>query len=101
VLIGRSVDKLRELRVGIARHARSRTWATVWEGDDLPQVDYDYPTSGSLTIGEKRNGGVLGALTGFVCDVRRPKLALSERARRAKPTDLRRPPNRKPSKWNP
>ncbi|KAK0279615.1 hypothetical protein LTR35_000371 [Friedmanniomyces endolithicus] len=86
VLIGRSVDKLRELRVGIARHARSRTWATVWEGDDLPQVDHDYPTAGSLTIGEKRNGGVLGALAGFVCDMRRPKLALYERARRAKPT---------------
>ncbi|TKA67591.1 hypothetical protein B0A55_08705 [Friedmanniomyces simplex] len=86
VLIGRSLDKLRELRVGIARHAPSRGWVTVWEGDELPQVDHHYPTAGSITIGEKRNGGVLGALTGFVCDMRRPKLALSERIRRPKPT---------------
>ncbi|KAK5686114.1 hypothetical protein LTS10_002228 [Elasticomyces elasticus] len=86
VLIGRSLDKLRELRIGIARHALSREWVTVWEGDDLPQVDYDYPTAGSLTIGEKRNGGVLGTLAGFVCDMRRPKLVLPDRTRRPKPT---------------
>ncbi|KAK3110707.1 hypothetical protein LTR53_014735, partial [Teratosphaeriaceae sp. CCFEE 6253] len=86
VLIGRSLDKLRELRVGIARHAKDRQWVTVWESDSLPQVDWDFPTAGSLTIGEKRNGGVLGALTGFVCDMRRPTMVVPERIRRPKPT---------------
>lgn len=82
VLIGRSLDKLKELRVGIARHVRERDWAAVWEGDDLLQVDPDFPTAGSLTLGEKRLGGVLGTLMGFVCDVRRPKVVLPERTRR-------------------
>lgn len=82
VLIGRSLDKLRELRVGIARHAMGRDWVTVWEGDQVQQVDPDYPTAGSLTIGEKRLGGVLGALTGFVCDMRKPKIVLPDRTKR-------------------
>ncbi|KAF2769122.1 hypothetical protein EJ03DRAFT_382906 [Teratosphaeria nubilosa] len=82
VLIAKSLDKLRELRVGIARHAMTREWVTVWEGDHLQQVDHDFPTAGSLTIGEKRLGGVLGTLTGLVCDMRRPKIALPDRTRR-------------------
>ena len=82
VLIGRSLDKLRELRVGIARHAMGRDWVTVWEGNQLQQVDPDYPTHGSLTIGEKRLGGVLGTLTGFVCDMRKPKIVLPDRTKR-------------------
>ncbi|KAK4542398.1 hypothetical protein LTR36_006855 [Oleoguttula mirabilis] len=82
VLIGRSLDKLRELRIGLARHALQKDWVTVWEGDNLLQVDSDYPTAGSLTIGEKRLGGVLGTLTGFVCDMRKPKIALPQRSRR-------------------
>ena len=82
VLIGRSIDKIRELRVGIARHAMSRDWVTVWEGNQVQQVDPDYPTHGSLTIGEKRLGGVLGTLTGFVCDMRKPKIALPDRTKR-------------------
>ena len=82
VLIGRSLDKLRELRVGIARHAIGRDWVTVWEGNQLQQVDPDYPTHGSLTIGEKRLGGVLGTLTGFVCDMRKPKITLPGRMKR-------------------
>ncbi|KAI7665711.1 hypothetical protein KC318_g6951 [Hortaea werneckii] len=82
VLIGRSLDKLRELRVGIARHAVQREWATVWEGDSLQQIDAEYPTSSSVTIGEKRLGGVMGILTGFVHDMRKPKIVLPERIRR-------------------
>ena len=82
VLIGKSLDKLRELRVGIARHAMQRDWVTIWEGESLQQVDPDYPTHGSLTIGEKRLGGVLGTLTGFVCDMRKPKVALPDRTKR-------------------
>jgi hypothetical protein len=85
VLIAKSLDKLRELRVGLARHAMARDWVTVWEGDHLQQVDHDYPTAGSLTIGEKRLGGVLGTLTGFVCDMRRPKINLPDRTRRRSP----------------
>ncbi|KAK3677139.1 hypothetical protein LTR78_002677 [Recurvomyces mirabilis] len=92
VLIGRSLDKLRELRVGIARHAMSKVWVTVWEGEELLQVDPDYPTAGSFTIGEKRNGGVLGTLAGFICDMRRPKIMLPERTRRMKPTRAPPPP---------
>jgi len=85
VLIGRSLDKLRELRVGIARHAMTRDWVTVWEGDNLQQVDPHYPTAGSLTIGKKRLGGVLGTLTGFVCDMRRPRIVVPDRTRRRSP----------------
>lgn len=81
VLIGRSVEKLRELRVGIARHAMTRDWVTVWDGDSVHQVDREHPVAGSLTIGEKRLGGVLGALTGFVYDMRRPRFVLPERTR--------------------
>ncbi|KAK4497501.1 hypothetical protein PRZ48_011952 [Zasmidium cellare] len=81
VLIGKSIDKLRELRVGIARHAMTRDWVTVWEGETVQQVDPDYPTAGSLTIGEKRLGGVLGTLTGFICDMRKPRIILPERIR--------------------
>ena len=82
VLIGKSLDKLRELRVGIARHAGQRDWVTIWEGESLQQVDPDYPTHSSLTIGEKRLGGVLGTLTGFVCDMRKPTVSLPDRTKR-------------------
>lgn len=70
VLIGRSTTKLRELRVGIARHIEA-DWAQVWEGDQLHQIDKDHPTASCLTIGPKRLGGVLGVLTAFVSDMRR------------------------------
>jgi hypothetical protein len=82
VLIGKSLDKLRELRVGIARHATQRDWVTIWEGETLAQVDQEYPTHSSLTLGEKRLGGVLGTLTGFVCDMRKPKVSLPDRTKR-------------------
>jgi hypothetical protein len=85
VLIGNSLDKLRELRVGVARHADSKDWVTVWEGTSLQQVDSEYPTFGSMTIGDKRLGGVLGTLTGFVCDMRKPKIALPDRLKRRSP----------------
>jgi hypothetical protein len=81
VLIGKSIDKLRELRIGIARHAMTKDWVTVWEGDVVHQVDRDYPTAGAVTIGEKRLGGVLGTLTGFVCDMRKPRVALPDRTK--------------------
>lgn len=82
VLIGNSRHQLCELRVGVAQHATTRDWATVWRGDHVQQVDRECPTAGSLTIGEKRLGGVLGILTGFVCDMREPKIELSDRTKR-------------------
>lgn len=82
VLIGRSLDKLRELRVGIANHAMAEDWVKVYEGDNLRQVDPDFPTAGSLTIGELRLGGVLGTLTGLVCDMRKRKIVLPDRTKR-------------------
>jgi hypothetical protein len=84
VLIGRSVNKLRELRIGLARHAMTRDWVTVWEGDNLHQVDRENPTAGFITIGEKRLGGVLGTLMGFVHDMR-PRRVLPIRTRRPSP----------------
>ena len=100
VLVGRSIDRLRELRVGIAKHATTRNWARIWEGDDVQQVDRAYPTAGCLSIGEKRLGGVLGILTGFVHNMRDPKTSLPDRTKRKRPlfgtnpnTDSRDPPS--------
>ncbi|WPG98126.1 Hypothetical protein R9X50_00091200 [Acrodontium crateriforme] len=91
VLVGRSIDKLRELRVGIARHAQVRDWVTVWEGDSLEQVDANHPGAGSITIGEKRLGGILGILTGFVCDIKRPKITLPDRTESRSHSSLMKP----------
>lgn len=97
VLIGRSLDKLRELRVGIARHAVARDFVTCWEGEGLEQVDHEYPTAASATIGERRLGGVLGVLTGFVSDMRKPKRTLSHR----KSKRTKQPSSESPSKSPP
>ena len=91
VLISNSLDKLRELRIGIARHAMGRHWITPREDDHLQQVDPDYPTASSLTIGENRLGGVLGTLTGFVCDMRKPRIVLLDRTRRRSLTSISSP----------
>lgn len=85
VLIGKSCDKLRELRVGIAAHAVAQPWLIIWEGDNVQQIDRDRPTDSSLTIGTKRLGGVLGTLTGLVCDMREPKFSSPDRSRRRSP----------------
>jgi hypothetical protein len=70
ILIARSQNKLRELRVGIAAHAQQRDWVTVWEGEGLQQVDYNARTTAACSIGEKRLGGVLGILVGRVHNMR-------------------------------
>lgn len=80
VLIGRSQSSLRELRVGIARH-QERDWVTVWEGEHVQQIDKSNTTASSLTIGEKRLGGILGVLTGWVSDMHRT-YALPHRPKR-------------------
>jgi hypothetical protein len=74
ILIGRSQDRLRELRVGISsRTNMPRTWILPWDGESLQQVDHSMTSGGTSTIGEKRLGGVLGILVGRVYDIRKRK----------------------------
>ncbi|GAB7351343.1 hypothetical protein MBLNU459_g2030t3 [Dothideomycetes sp. NU459] len=80
VLIGRSQSSLRELRIGIVRHL-DRDWATVWDGEHVQQIDKAHTTAGCITIGEKRLGGILGILTGWVSDLHRT-YALPHRPKR-------------------
>jgi hypothetical protein len=98
ILIARSQDKLRELRVGIAPHAQQRDWVTVWEGDGLHQVDYTARSTAASSIGEKRLGGVLGILVGRIHNMRH-----SEEAQAQKPTSstTERPVESAPAKTTP
>jgi len=66
LLIGRSQDRLRELRVGLAKHVYNREWQKVWTGETIQQVDYSTEWTISSRIGEKRLGGVMGTLVGRV-----------------------------------
>ena len=70
ILIGKSLDRLRVLRVGIAQHAQQRNWVTPWEGGGVQQVDYGSQSAAASKIGEKRLGGVLGILVGRIHDIR-------------------------------
>jgi hypothetical protein len=70
VLISRSSDRLRELRIGIAPHATHRDFVAVWEGSTVAQNDRDNPVMSCITVGEKRLGGILGVLTGMMFDFR-------------------------------
>ena len=83
VLIAKSKDCLRELRVGISSKAVSRDFAVAWDGPDLHQVDHKASWPGASTIGDKRLGGVLGVLVGRVFDIRKkpkPKIEKKESA---------------------
>lgn len=73
ILIGRSQKRLRELRVGIAKHAhdQERDWVTAWDGDGVQQVDHSTLWTAASKLGEKRLGGVLGILVGRVYNMRR------------------------------
>jgi hypothetical protein len=79
VLIAKSKDSLRELRVGISNKAVSRDFAFAWDGPDLHQVDHKAKWPGASTIGKKRLGGVLGVLVGRVFDIRRKQKAKIEK----------------------
>lgn len=83
VLIARSRDRLRELRVGISAKAVNREFAIAWDGVDLQQVDHKAQWPGASTIGDRRLGGVLGVLLGRVFDIRKkqkPKLEKKDRS---------------------
>jgi hypothetical protein len=71
VLIEKSKDRLRELRVGISAKAAGRDFAIAWDGPGLYQVDFKASWPGASTIGERRLGGVLGVLLGRVWDIRK------------------------------
>ncbi|KUJ22578.1 uncharacterized protein LY89DRAFT_574788 [Mollisia scopiformis] len=83
VLISKSKDRLRELRVGISAKAVKRDFAIAWDGPELQQVDHKAQWPGASTIGERRLGGVLGVLLGRVFDIRKkqkPKVEKKERS---------------------
>lgn len=72
ILIARSKDRLRELRVGISKKAQNKVFVYAWDGPELKQVDHDAKWPGTPNaIGEMRLGGVLGILLGRVFDIRR------------------------------
>ncbi|KAH8657592.1 hypothetical protein BGZ60DRAFT_383448 [Tricladium varicosporioides] len=71
VLIAKSKDRLRELRVGISAKAINRDFAIPWDGPDLQQVDHKAQWPGASTVGQRRLGGVLGVLLGRVFDIRK------------------------------
>ena len=80
VLIAKSQDRLRELRVGISSRAVTRDFALSWDGPGLQQVDHKAQWPGASTIGDRRLGGVLGVLLGRVYDIRRkPKAKVEKR----------------------
>lgn len=71
VLIAKSKEHLRELRVGISSKAVNRDFAIAWDGPNLHQVDHNAQWPGASIIGERRLGGVLGVLLGRVFDIRK------------------------------
>jgi hypothetical protein len=81
ILIARSQNKLRELRVGVAPHAQQRDWVTAWEGDGIQQVDYSTTSTATSSISEKRLGGVLGILVGRVHNLRQAAKSQTSRPR--------------------
>ncbi|RFU28763.1 hypothetical protein B7463_g7575, partial [Scytalidium lignicola] len=75
VLIAKSKERLRELRVGISSKAIYRDFAIAWDGPVLQQVDREAKWPGASRIGPRRLGGVLGVLVGRIFDIRKkPKV---------------------------
>jgi hypothetical protein len=70
ILVARSQHCLKELRVGIARHAQTLDWAANWEGDGLYQVDYNTTWTVASKVSEKRLQGILGILVGRIYNLR-------------------------------
>jgi len=84
VLIERSLDTLRELRVGIAKQVKNFEWTKPWDGDGAEQISHADPTRSTRSLDEKRLGGVMGVLTGRFYDLkqRNPPRHLMRRLRR-------------------
>lgn len=70
ILIERSKDTIRELRLGIHHKAVNQDFANTWEGDNLRQVDANARWPGESAIGDKRLGGVLGVVVGRIYEIR-------------------------------
>jgi hypothetical protein len=87
ILIKRSKDSLRELRVGISKKAQGKEFVLAWDGPGLHQVDHNAKWPGAPNaIGEMRLGGVLGILLGRVFDIRKkPKPISTQKAEITKP----------------
>lgn len=71
ILIERSRYRLQELRVGIAAKAYGKDFVQTWDGPDLKQTDLDARWPGESKIGQRRLGGILGALVGRIHEIRR------------------------------
>lgn len=71
ILIEKSKDRLRELRIGVSAKAAGRDFAIAWDGPGLYQVDHDAHFPAASQIGDRRLGGVLGVLLGRVFDIRK------------------------------
>ncbi|KAF2663477.1 hypothetical protein BT63DRAFT_448843 [Microthyrium microscopicum] len=70
ILIARSQHRLKELRIGIARHARNMDWTGNWQGDAYYQVDHRTTWTIASNVGDKRLEGVLGVLVGRIHNLR-------------------------------
>lgn len=73
VLISESRHCLKELRVGIADHAVASNWAHTGHGErGLSQLaEGKSRHTGNISALEKRLGGVLGVLTGYIFDLKK------------------------------
>lgn len=76
-LLERSVDVLRELRIGISTKVIHHDFVQTWDGPELEQVDHNARWPGESSIGERRLGGILGVLVGRIYDIRRKPKAKS------------------------
>lgn len=74
VLLERSKDTLRELRIGISVKAAHKDFVQTWDGPGLKQIDHRARWPGESTIGERRLGGVLGVLVGKIYDIKKRRL---------------------------
>lgn len=85
VLIAKSHDRLRELRVGMSAITKD-DFTLPWDGSGLQQVDHQAQWPGASTIGERRLGGVLGILLGRIFSIRKKPKSRSEKKELPTPT---------------
>lgn len=70
ILIERSSDMLRELRVGISLSATRCDFSQTWDGPDVEQTDHIARWPGASILGQRRLGGVLGVIFSRIYDIR-------------------------------